>query len=47
MELYIHERTLRTTSERDPARIEVQHNLLLKPLADEDANDAQPLDRRH
>jgi hypothetical protein len=48
MELYIHEGNLaHYRSERDPARNEVQHNSLLKLLADEDAKDAQPLDRRH
>jgi hypothetical protein len=48
MELYIHERNFaHYRSERDAARNEVQHNVLLKLLADEDAKDAQPLDRRH
>ena len=40
-------RRLIIESERDPARNEVQHNWLLKLLADEEAEDAKPQDRRH
>jgi hypothetical protein len=53
MDLYIHEqnlahyRRLLAQSERDPARNEVQHNWLLKLLADEEAEDTKPLDGRH
>jgi len=53
MERYTHQqnlahyRRLLAESERDPARNEVQHKWLLKLLADEEAEDAKPLDRRH
>jgi hypothetical protein len=53
MELFIHEqklahyRRLLAESERDPARNEVQHNWLLKLLANEEAADTKPLDHRH
>jgi hypothetical protein len=53
MELFIHEqniaryRRLVIESERDPARNEVQHNWLLKLLADAEAENIKPLDRRH
>jgi hypothetical protein len=55
MERYIHRqnlahyRRLLAESERDPARNEIQHNwlLLLKLLADEEAEDAKPLESRH
>jgi hypothetical protein len=53
MERYTHQqnlaryRRLLAESERDPARNEIQHNWLLKLLADEEAEDARPLDRRH
>ena len=53
MERHIHERNLAhyrrlvVESERDPARNQVQHNWLLKLLADEEAEDAKPQDRRH
>jgi hypothetical protein len=48
MERFIHDRNLAhyrrliAESERDPARDEVQHNWLLKLLADEEANDLHP-----
>jgi len=53
MELFIHKqnlahyRRLIAESERDPARNEVQHNWLLKLLADEEAEDIKPLNSRH
>jgi hypothetical protein len=53
MERYTHQqnlahyRRLLAESERDPARNKVQHNWLLKLLADEEAEDAKPQDRRH
>jgi hypothetical protein len=53
MERYTHQqnlaryRRLLAESEGDPARNEVQHNWLLKLLADEEAEDAKPQDRRH
>ena len=53
MERYTHQqnlahyRRLLAESERDPVRNEVQHNWLLKLLADEEAEDAKPQDRRH
>jgi hypothetical protein len=53
MERYIrdqnlaHYRRLVAESERDPARNQVQHNWLLKLLADEEAEDAKPQDHRH
>jgi hypothetical protein len=53
MELFIHEqrlahyRRLLAESERDPARNEVQHNWLLKLLANEEATDMKPLGHRH
>jgi hypothetical protein len=53
MERYIHDqnlahyRRLVAESERDPSRNQVQHNWLLKLLADEEAEDAKPHDRRH
>ena len=53
MERHIHEqnlaryRLLIAESERDPARNEVQHNWLLKLLADEEATEIKPLHRRH
>jgi hypothetical protein len=53
MERHIHEwnlahyRRLVVESERDPARNEVQHNWLLKLLADAEVEDAKPLGRRH
>jgi hypothetical protein len=37
-----HYRRLIAASERDPARNEVQHNWLLKLLADEEAKDVYP-----
>jgi len=49
MESFIHRqklvnyRRLVDESERDPARNEVQHNWLLKLLADEEALDTKPL----
>src|ERR1700722_14256519 len=48
MESFIHRQKLVTyrrliaESERDPARDQVQHNWLLKLLADEEAMDAKP-----
>jgi hypothetical protein len=48
MEHFIHQqklvsyRRLIAESERDPARNEVQHNWLLKLLADEEAMDVRP-----
>jgi hypothetical protein len=42
-----HYRRLVVESERDPARNEVQHNWLLKLLADAEAEESKPLDRRH
>ena len=48
MERHIHEqnlahyRRLVAESERDPSRNEVQHNWLLKLLADEEAKDVYP-----
>jgi hypothetical protein len=42
-----HYRRLIAESERDPARDEVQHNWLLKLLADEEAVDSRPPERRH
>ena len=53
MDRYIHDqnlahyRRLVAESERDPSRNQVQHNWLLKLLADEEAEDARPRDRRH
>ncbi len=53
MERFIHKqnlacyRRLLAESERDPARNEIQHNWLLKLLADEEAEDAKPLESRH
>jgi hypothetical protein len=53
MERYTHQqnlahyRRLLAESERDPVRNEVQHNWLLKLLAEEEADDAKPQDRRH
>jgi hypothetical protein len=53
MERYTHQqnlahyRRLLAESERNPARNEVQHNWLLKLLADEEAEAAKPQDRRH
>ena len=53
MDRYIHDqnlahyRRLVAESERDPSRNQVQHNWLLKLLADEEAEDAKPQDRRH
>ena len=53
MERYTHQqnlahyRRLLAESERNPARNEVQHNWLLKLLADEEAEDAKPQDCRH
>jgi hypothetical protein len=53
MERHIHQknlahyRRLLAASEGDPVRNEVQHNWLLKLLADEEAEDANPLDGRH
>jgi hypothetical protein len=53
MERHIHEqnlahyRRLLAESESDPSRNEVQHNWLLKLLADAEAEDTKPLDRRH
>jgi hypothetical protein len=53
MERYIHDqnlahyRRLVAESERDPSRNQVQHNWLLKLLADEEAESAKPQDRRH
>jgi hypothetical protein len=53
MERHIHQknlahyRRLLAASEGDPMRNEVQHNWLLKLLADEEAEDANPLDGRH
>ena len=53
MERYNHQqnlaryRRLLAESEGDPARNEVQHNWLLKLLADEEAEDAKPQDLRH
>jgi len=53
MERFIHEqnlanyRRLVAESERNPARDEVQHNWLLKLLADEEAEHIKPLGRRH
>jgi hypothetical protein len=53
MDRYIHDqnlahyRRLVAESERDPSRNQVQHNWLLKLLADEEAEDAKPKDRRH
>jgi hypothetical protein len=53
MERYAHQqnlaryRRLLAESERDPARNEVQHNWLLKLLADEEAEDTKPQDNRH
>jgi hypothetical protein len=52
MERHIHEqnlahyRRLVVESERNPVRNEVQHNWLLKLLADAEAEDAKPLRRR-
>ena len=49
MESFIHRqklvnyRRLIAESERDPARNQVQHDWLLKLLADEEAMDAKPL----
>jgi hypothetical protein len=53
MERHIHEqnlahyRRLLAESESDPSRNEVQHNWLLKLLADAEVEDTKPLDRRH
>jgi hypothetical protein len=53
MERHIHEqnlahyRRLVVESERNPVRNEVQHNWLLKLLADAEAEDVKPLRRRH
>jgi hypothetical protein len=53
MERYIHDqnlahyRRLVAESERDPLRNQVQHDWLLKLLADEEAESAKPQDRRH
>jgi hypothetical protein len=53
MELFIHKqnlahyRRLIAESERDPARNEVQHNWLLKLLADEEAEDIKLPNNRH
>ncbi len=53
MENFIHQqnlahyRRLIAESERDPARNEVQHKWLLKLLAQEEAVEIVPLDRRH
>jgi hypothetical protein len=52
MERHIHEQNLahyrRLLAESDRSgRNEVQHNWLLKLLADEEAEDAKPQDRRH
>jgi hypothetical protein len=53
MERYIHDqnlahyRRLVAESERDPSRNQVQHNWLLKLLADEEAEHVRPQDRRH
>jgi hypothetical protein len=53
MERYIHDqnlahyRRLVAESERDPSRNQVQHDWLLKLLADEEAEHARPHDRRH
>ena len=53
MDRHIHEqnlahyRRLLAESESDPSRNEVQHNWLLKLLADGEAEDTKPLDRRH
>jgi hypothetical protein len=53
MDRYIHDqnlahyRRLVAESKRDPSRNEVQHNWLLKLLADEEAEEARPRDRRH
>ena len=53
MDRYIHDqnlahyRRLVAESERDPSRNQVQHNWLLKLLADEEAEHARPQDRRH
>ena len=53
MELFIHKqnlahyRRLIAESERDPARNEVQHNWLLKLLADEEAENIKLLNNRH
>jgi hypothetical protein len=53
MERYIHKqnlahyRRLLSESEGDPVRNEVQHNWLIKLLANEEAEDAKPLDRHH
>jgi hypothetical protein len=53
MERHIHQRNLAhyrrlvAESERDPARDEVQHNWLLKLLADEEAEETKLLDPRH
>lgn len=50
MELHIHEQNLAhyqrliAESERDPARNEIQHNWLLKLLADEES-EHKPLDK--
>jgi hypothetical protein len=41
-----HYRRLVAESECDPARNEVQHNWLLKLLAEEEAADIEPLDRQ-
>jgi hypothetical protein len=52
MERRIHQKTLAhyrrllAASEGDPVRNEVQHNWLLKLLADEEAEDTKPLDGR-
>jgi hypothetical protein len=42
-----HYRRLLAESDRNPERNEVQHNWLLKLLADEEAEDAKPRYRRH
>ena len=53
MERYTHQqnlahyRRLLAESERDPARNEVQHNWLLKLLADEESEDSKSLDGTH
>ena len=53
MESFIHRqkllnyRRLIAESERDPVRNQVQHDWLLKLLADEEAESAKPQDRRH
>ena len=53
MERYTHQqnlahyRRLLAEWDRNPERNEVQHNWLLKLLADEEAEDAKPQDRRH